>query len=74
MNCRTKGILFKGYTPIRNGDAITQCLPNLKPVFDSRGDNAIKGVDVNGVDVSELYVTDSKLEILWRRWKRERGF
>ena len=72
VNCKTRGILFKGYTPTRNRLPINQCLPNKTPVHDNVQSNRIKGVDVNKIDTSIMYITPNRMEIEWRKWKQSK--
>lgn len=69
MDCRTSGILFKGYTPTRNGTHITQCLPNLEVVENGNSANGSSGSDVNKVDTTIMYLTPNRLELEWVKWK-----
>lgn len=74
VSCKAKGLLFKSYTPTRNKKPIKQCLPNLEPVSDNSSSNRIKGVDVDKIDVSVMYVTPNQMEIRWRKWKKQKGY
>ena len=63
VNCVTNGLKMGVYSPTRNGRAVTQCLPNLTPVQDKDENHALKGVQVNGIDTSLMYVTSNMLEV-----------
>ena len=57
VNCKAKGLLMGMYTPTRNGEALNQCLPDLKPVYDNADNQTKKGTNVSRIDVSTMYVT-----------------
>lgn len=70
VNCKTKGILMGKYVPRRNGIAVSQCLPSGKPLVDSTENSNTSGVLIDVLDLDEMYITSSVIEVKWRKMKK----